>query len=180
MHRKPFLDLLDAYHPEDSDEIIFKEEFLSFVETYENCFDRSLSIGHITGSAWIVNYSCSKVLLTHHKKLDRWLQLGGHADGDANIIRVATKEAQEESGLTSLSLVSTDIFDLDIHKIPARSAEPEHLHYDIRFLFEANDSESLHVSSESKNLEWVSLDALSSYTQHNTSITRMAKKCKKR
>lgn len=180
MQRTPLLKLIEAYDPADSEEIDFKNDFISFIIKNEDCFERTLSIGHITGSAWIINQSVSKALLTHHNKLDRWLQLGGHADGNPNIIEVASNEAREESGLNSLELASKSIFDIDIHTIPARQNEPEHLHYDIRFLFVADENELLHVSSESKSLKWLPLNSLADYTQHNRSILRMAKKSTKR
>jgi len=180
VHRQDLLSKLERYSPEYEEEVKFRASFLSFIGTHPDCFERSLTEGHITGSAWIVNQRYDKALLTHHKKLDRWLQLGGHADGESDIIRVATKEAEEESGLKSLALTSTEIFDIDIHPIPARGQEPQHLHYDIRFLFTADEHETFYVSSESKNLSWVTLDELSTLTQHNLSIMRMSEKTKKR
>ena len=180
MDRASLLGLLDDYYPTDPLESNFKEETLNFIKKHENCFERSLSVGHITGAALITYYSGSKALLTHHAKLDRWLQLGGHADGNPNIVEVSTSEAQEESGLSSIQLVSKQIFDLDVHLIPSNHKETAHLHYDIRFLFQADEHEKLHVSSESKNLKWLLYNALADYTQHNTSIIRMAEKCLKR
>ncbi|MEM1406355.1 MAG: NUDIX hydrolase [Bacteroidota bacterium] len=180
MHRLPLLAQLDSYAPIDTEEIAFKKDMISFIAKNEHCFERTLTSGHITGSAWVVNYSFSKALLTHHSKLDRWLQLGGHADGNTDIIAVASKEAQEESGLKSLELMSELIFDIDIHSIPARKSEPTHLHYDVRFLFQADENEMLHVSSESKSLKWIPFEQLSFYTQHNKSILRMSSKCLKR
>lgn len=132
--------------------------------------------GHVTGSAWIINETYDKALLTHHNKLNKWLQLGGHADGDPDIIKVATKEAMEESGLSSLKLLTNKIFDIDIHSIPAYNGIPEHLHYDVRFLFQADESEELIVSSESKTLDWIHFDLLNQFTHKNESILRMSEK----
>lgn len=164
------------YSPEFDEEIKFRVSFLNFIEQHDDCFERSLKVGHITGSAWIVNKTRDKALLTHHKKLNRWLQLGGHADGDSDIVRVSCREAEEESGLKSLRLVSNDIFDLDIHTIPARKEDPEHLHYDVRFLFEADENEELVISEESKDLKWVSYNELKTITDKNDSILRMMQK----
>lgn len=179
MHREDILRKLENYSPEDENEKAFRASFLSFINEYPYCFERSLKIGHITGSAWIINQTNDKALLTHHRKLDRWLQLGGHADGETDIIKVSTKEAQEESGLSSLKLVSQDIFDIDIHTIPARKSDPEHLHYDVRMLYMADESEPFVVSNESKNLGWIALEELGSYSQNNESIIRMADKTRK-
>lgn len=176
MHRQDLIRKLNSYSPEFEVEKEFRASFLSFIHQHSDCFERTLAKGHITGSSWIVNKARTKTLLTHHHKLDRWLQLGGHADGDTNIIRVATKEAREESGLQSLQLVSERIFDIDIHTIPARKSDPEHLHYDIRFLFEADEQEELVISSESKDLAWIKMSELAKYVEGNDSILRMADK----
>lgn len=130
--------------------------------------------GHVTGSAFVLSPDGKAVLLTHHAKLDRWLQLGGHCDGIADARFVALKEAYEESGLTRIALLAEDVFDVDIHEIPARGAEPAHLHYDIRFLMRAEAGE-LQASTESKALAWAPLDRLQNYTQAE-SVLRMARR----
>jgi 8-oxo-dGTP pyrophosphatase MutT (NUDIX family) len=148
---------------------------LRFVESERDCFERRLLSGHVTGSAWIVNPAGDRALLTHHRKLDRWLQLGGHADGDPDILAVALREAREESGLSDVRPLSEAIFDLDVHPIPARGAEPRHLHYDVRFLLEADDAAPLTISHESKDLAWVDLAEIARYSTE-ASITRMTAK----
>jgi len=160
----------------------FEEEqkfIASFLELlrHARCFHRNHLPGHITGSAWIVDESRHYVLLTHHAKLNRWLQPGGHADGDENVARVALREAKEETGLKNFSIIHPGIFDIDIHTIPARHDFPEHLHYDVRFLFEANRSEKLIITEESHDLKWVHLNDIGQHTD-NHSLVRMAKKLK--
>jgi 8-oxo-dGTP pyrophosphatase MutT (NUDIX family) len=132
-------------------------------------------VGHVTGSAWIVDAGRNRCLLTHHKKLNRWLQPGGHADGDADIAGVALREAYEESGLANLALVDPEIFDIDIHLIPLRQNEPEHFHYDVRFLIECGDDEGYVISEESHDLAWVPLSQIRTYSTEY-SILRMVKK----
>lgn len=117
----------------------------------------------------------SRTLLTHHLKLDKWLQLGGHADGDGDLIAVAMREAQEESGLSRLRAVSAEIFDLDRHWIPARKSDPGHYHYDLRFLIEADPQEAIAVSNESKDLAWVELERVNALNPEE-SIARMVRK----
>ena len=151
------------------------ETLVRFVETEQSCFDRTLQIGHVTGSAWIVDRSHTKALLTHHLKLDRWLQLGGHADGDPDVLRVAMREAREESGIEHIRPVSEAIFDVDVHPIPARGMEPRHLHYDVRFLLEADSEAPLVISGESKDLAWMSLTEIAHVTTER-SISRMVTK----
>lgn len=148
-----------------------------FVEQEPRCFERTLPMGHITGSAWIIDHARTHVLLTHHRKLDRWLQLGGHADGEADILNVALREAREESGLEDVTPLSNGIFDIDVHVIPARGAEPEHLHFDVRWLLEADRNQLLVISGESKDLAWVELDKLR-HLSTDRSMLRMAEKLK--
>lgn len=150
--------MLQGYHAYDENEQAKVQEMQRFVEAHADCFQRSLPIGHLTGSAWILNAHRTHVLLTHHRKLNRWLQLGGHADGDPDLWRVALREAQEESGLEAIAPLQVTIFDVDIHPIPARGHEPQHLHYDVRFLFQANDTQPLQTNYESKALVWVELN----------------------
>jgi 8-oxo-dGTP pyrophosphatase MutT (NUDIX family) len=175
VHRQPLLDQLAAYldqHPQESDTI---GRFMEFVRTRPECFERSLLEGHITGSAWIVDDSGTRVLLTHHRKLDAWLQLGGHADGDPDVLAVALKEAEEESGLVGFEPLVEGIFDLDIHRIPARKEVPEHWHYDVRYVLRPTGSTAYIVSEESHDLRWVPLDEVSSLTQ-DESMLRMVEK----
>jgi len=132
-------------------------EIIRFVEGHADCLLRTCALGHLTGSAWIVDASRRRALLTHHRKLDRWLQPGGHADGDFDLLAVALREAREETGLTRLKAVSAEIFDVDRHWIPPRGEAAGHWHLDLRFLVEANPEEALCVSDESHDLKWVEL-----------------------
>ncbi|MCE9595751.1 MAG: NUDIX hydrolase [Planctomycetes bacterium] len=127
---------------------------LAFVDLHPlDAHRRTLQVGHLTASALVVDRTRGAALLTHHKKLDRWLQLGGHCDGDANLIGVALREALEESGLADLAIDPTPI-DLDIHTIPARKDEPEHLHLDTRFVVFAPANSVATASDESHALAW--------------------------
>lgn len=153
------------------------DRIASFVDANADCFSRELAVGHITGSAWVLDSTGTRALLTHHKKLDIWVQLGGHADGDPNVEQVAYREAIEESGLVGLQFVDEALFDIDIHEIPARGDEAAHYHYDCRFLFRAVDDDYI-VSDESHDLRWVPLDEMSSVTTE-ASITRMVDKTQK-
>lgn len=151
------------------------DRFSGFIRDNKHCFERSSLAGHVTGSAWIVDAGRRHCLLTNHKKLNRWLQPGGHADGDGDIAAVALREAYEESGLPCLHLVDQEIFDIDIHPIPARQNEPEHFHYDVRFLIECGGDERYVISEESHDLAWVPLTQVRNYSTEY-SILRMVQK----
>ncbi|MDR1334941.1 MAG: NUDIX hydrolase [Holosporaceae bacterium] len=155
MHRNNLREKLEHYHPTDKREMADKSKMLDFLDSHENCFERSLSIGHFTGSCWIINHDGAKFLLTLHKKMGFWLQLGGHADGDSDIARVSLKEAHEESGLRHIELLSEEIFDIGVHLTPEYQGIPAHYHYDVRFLMRASDpQEHIKISDESDDLRW--------------------------
>lgn len=147
--------------------------FIDFLDSHADVFERFHVPGHFTGSAWLVSADGARVLLTHHRKLGRWLQLGGHADGDADMMRVALREAEEESGLRDL-VVEPGIFDLDRHRIAARGDEPEHWHYDARYVVRATGDEDFVVSEESHALAWRSIASLVDDDSVDASIRRMA------
>lgn len=174
-HRRLLIQSIERYDPESRDEVAFKKQFLELLE-HPRAFFRDHLPGHITASCWIIDRDKKFALLTHHAKLNRWLQPGGHADGHEDVLAVAQREAYEETGLTSLHVVSPQIFDLDIHPIPARNGFPEHHHYDIRFLFQANKDESVTISEESQELAWIANHEVPRKTANNISILRMAQK----
>lgn len=174
MHRKPLLELIRNYaarHPEEEAAV---ERFEEFINRCPDCFERSLEEGHITGSTWLVDSTGERVLFTHHRKLNKWIQLGGHADGESDIANVAMKEATEESGLDQL-VGEPEIFDLDIHTIPARKSDPEHLHYDVRFVIKHSGSGEFVVSEESHDLAWLEIDDIQKVTTEE-SVLRMQRK----
>jgi 8-oxo-dGTP pyrophosphatase MutT (NUDIX family) len=175
MHRAQLLDLLKDYRTRFPDEDRMCLRMVSFVEQHSRCFERSLAEGHITGSAWLVDQSGERVLLTHHRKLNRWLQLGGHADGEPDVLAVAVNEAREESGIRELEVCSPFLFDIDVHLIPARGMDPAHFHYDCRFAVQALTSDIYTVSEESHDLKWISIKDLSTFTREE-SMLRMARK----
>jgi 8-oxo-dGTP pyrophosphatase MutT (NUDIX family) len=138
-------------------------------------FVRARLAGHFTGSAWVVSADGERALLLHHRKLDRWLQPGGHADGDIDLARVALRESEEETGLRGLR-VDPRIFDLDRHRIPARGDEPEHWHYDVRFVVHAGTDEAFAVSEESHALAWRPVREIAEDPAIDESVRRLARK----
>lgn len=180
MHRRPLLDSLDAHIARWPDDHVRADHVRQFVRNHPDCFERTCLEGHITGSAWIVSPDHDAVLLTHHRKLDRWLQLGGHSDGVADPLEVALREACEESGLPHFIVApeADGPLDVDVHVIPARGDEPAHLHHDIRYLLIADPAEPLRISDESHDLKWVRWDAIAELTTE-TSIQRMAARARR-
>jgi len=158
VHRKPLLEKLERYLARYPDERIMVDHVIQFVRANPDCFERTCRPGHVTGSAWILSPDRTQFLLVHHKKLGRWLQLGGHSDGDPDPASVALREAREESGMEhfELAVLGPEAlpFDVDVHVFPERDGEPAHLHHDVRSLFVAAPGQKLRVSSESLDLRW--------------------------
>ncbi|GHN01497.1 NUDIX hydrolase [Cytophagales bacterium WSM2-2] len=173
MNRESLISSFRSYQTEFSEEEKFIPLFLELLQQ-DSCFHRTHLPGHITGSAWVVNHDRTKTVLVHHAKLNKWVQPGGHADGDENILRVAMREAEEETGLKRLQ-PTEGIFDVDVHLIPARKDFPEHFHYDIRFMIEADESEEIVVSEESHDVKWILLSELEKFTAER-SVLRLKDK----
>jgi 8-oxo-dGTP pyrophosphatase MutT (NUDIX family) len=175
------LALLDDYQARHPDEAATVRRFREFAGSGEPLQGKTNLRRHITGSTWIVNRDRTRVLLTHHAKLNKWVQLGGHTDHGEDWKATALREAWEESGLTGLRLAQSGLFDLDIHEIPARGApgtpahQGAHDHYDLRFLVEADDSLPLAVTEESHDLAWVPLADLERFTTEESQL-RMRRK----
>ena len=164
---------LASYEPKDAEQARQRAAMLAFLDEFpETGHLRSCVPGHLTASSLIVHPDRKRGLFTHHRKLNRWLQLGGHCDGDANLAAVALREAIEESGIADLVIEPTPV-DLDIHSIPARKADPEHLHLDTRFLIFAPEGAEYVVSDESHDLAWLTLDELADCA--DGSVLRLAR-----
>lgn len=171
----PTLHQLSSYARLGRDEAAAAKLFQNFLRRRPDCFSRRCTEGHITASAWVLNPARTHALMTHHRGLDRWFQLGGHLeDHDADLLAAALREVREESGLEEVRALSPAIFDLDRHLIPERDTEPAHFHYDVRYLFEA-DLVAPQVSSESHAVEWVALGRIASLND-SESVLRMVRR----
>lgn len=161
----------DQWHSEEG--VI--EQFDAFLTAHDNAFERSNPVGHFTGSSWLVSEDGHRVLLMHHRKLDLWLQPGGHADGDADLAGVALREAQEETGVRGLR-VEGGVFDIDRHLISSRGDEHEHWHYDVRYVVRAGADERFVVNAESRALAWRPVVEVAEDESLEASLRRMARK----
>lgn len=174
----PMFDLhsrLNDYASDEATEQEARHRFLDLLAATDHCFWRDAYPAHFTASAWLVSRDGRRALLMHHRKLDRWLQPGGHADGNGDLPRVALREAEEESGLHGLR-VDDRLFDLDYHPIPACGREPEHWHYDVRFVVQTTRSETFRANDESTAMRWVPVGEIVADSGIDASIRRMAKR----
>lgn len=159
--RAALRDALLRHVPADPAEADDLKDILALVEREPACFSRStFAPGHVTGSAFIVCRSTAKVLLHHHRRLNAWLQMGGHDDGEHDARATALREGREESGLPDLTLLAPDILDVDVHDIPAGKREPPHKHHDVRYALVTEHPEAiLKDAAESLDLAWFTLEA---------------------
>ena len=172
-----FLETLQAYSPSTEEELDHHRSTILFVSTHDDPFSRSTLSGHITASAWIKSPDEKSALLIHHSKLNLWFQPGGHIEAkDPTVFEAAKREALEETGLVSISAVSNNIFDIDVHTIPARQDVAEHLHYDIRYLFKAQSWDLSPDFSEVKAVEWVNIHDWINKNSAHGSVGRMMSK----
>jgi 8-oxo-dGTP pyrophosphatase MutT (NUDIX family) len=169
-------------HPEDAELAL---RFRALLHDTPAPFSRDqYQPGHLTCSACVLSRDGGHVLLLHHVRLGRWLQPGGHAEpGDDTPSAGALREVREESGLAELAPLAAPggsaLVDLDIHAIPARGAEPEHLHFDLRYAFASHLDAELRRSSESHALRWIEIERLGELTAEE-SVRRLVERARAR
>ena len=155
------LDQLRRYRPADPLEAQHHQAVLDLLSYAEAPFSReSFQPGHITASCFIVDPSTQRLLLHRHRRLGRWLQMGGHVEPGESAIEAALREGAEESGLRDLVTIAETPFDIDVHAIPAAKGEPDHSHFDVRFVARTAHPESIMMDRvESEDLAWVPFDS---------------------
>lgn len=164
MSKQYLLSQLHQYSPSNDREQQSLQQIISLIEHHNDYLSRHHFVpGHITASAWLVDQTQNKVLLTFHKKLKKWLQLGGHIEDETDVATAALREAKEESGLAHIKLLSNNIFHVDVHEIPERKNEPSHYHFDICFLFQTSEQQ-FQLSDESLELRWFDKNEINDFS----------------
>ena len=154
---------IENYVPYNEQEKNDKEMLIEYMNTFSDVLTRENKMCHFTASNWIVNKEKSKVLMIYHNIYKSWAWTGGHADGDSNLLHVALKEAQEETGLKNLKVISNGIFGIQILTVDSHIKRekfiPSHLHLDCCFLLQADENETLKVKEdENSAVEWIDID----------------------
>jgi 8-oxo-dGTP pyrophosphatase MutT (NUDIX family) len=193
MHRQPLLAMLDRYVARYPDESAMAARIRALVADHPDCFERTCRPGHVTASAWVTTPQRDRFLLVHHRKLNRWLQPGGHMDGHADVAAAALREVAEETGLPDVQLADEHPtsgaspftpLDLDVHVIPARYdaagalVEDAHEHHDVRILAIAHGDLTPQVSEESHAVRWFTTDELHAATDEE-SVLRLWRKSRR-
>jgi 8-oxo-dGTP pyrophosphatase MutT (NUDIX family) len=168
---------LRDYKPADALESSHHRAVIELLSSAPDAFSRShFTPGHVTAGCFIVDPTAGTLLLHHHRRLDRWLQMGGHIDGQETPLMAAMREGEEESGLHDLELLSDGIFDVDVHFIPAGKGEPDHHHFDVRYLFRTSNPSAISIDhNESKDLAWVPFDRAIPLMNEEASVRAIVK-----
>lgn len=161
---------IESYKPFNEQEVKDKEIILKCINTFDEVLTRNNEIAHITSSTFVVNKNRDKVLMIHHNIYNSWSWAGGHADGDSDLLKVAIKELEEETGVTDVKIISKDIFSLDVLQVKGHIKKGKyvapHLHLSVAYIFEANDKQDLVIKEdENSGVKWIEIDKLEMYTK---------------
>ena len=160
---------IEKYKPYNEQEEKDKEMMLKYIDTFEDVLTRENEMCHFTASNWIVNKDRTKVIMIYHNIYKSWAWTGGHADGDSDLLYVALKEANEETGLSNLKVLSDGIFGIEILKADSHIKRgkfiPSHLHLDCCFLLEADENDELRIKEdENSNIKWIPIEKATEVT----------------
>ena len=159
MDRKELISKIKKYQPFNEQEEMDKALILNWIETQENAFSRENTVAHMTASAWVVNKERNKVLMVYHNIYNSWSWLGGHADGETDLLAVAVREVKEEAGITNVHPVSDEIFSLESLTVDGHVKKgryvSSHLHLNVTYLLEADSEEAVSVKAdENSGVAW--------------------------
>lgn len=166
---KRLYDEITSFIPYDEKESKDKEVMLKYIEATEDVLTRENEIAHFTTSAWITNKTRDKILMIYHNIYDSWAWVGGHADGDEDLAHVIRKEIEEETGITNVTPLIDGIYGLNIVTVDPHIKRGKqvnsHLHFDIEYLFEANEEDEIRIKEdENSGVKWIPIDEVNNYS----------------
>lgn len=176
-----WINSIREYIPCNEQESKDKELILDAIENYDNLLTRENTIMHITSSGYVVNKKRDKVLMIYHKIYNSWAWTGGHADGEADLLHVAIKEAQEETGIENVKAVTENIFSIDVLNVNGHIKRGEyvscHLHLNVTYLLEADEDDKLVINEEeTEGVKWLPIDKLEEYCSEEYMIVNVYNK----
>ena len=156
---------LEKYVPYNEQEEVDKEVMLSYINNFDNVLTRENKYGHFTSSAFVLNKERTKILMAYHKIYDSWAWVGGHSDGDSDLLHVAMKEAKEETGIKNVTPISENIYSLEIIVVNGHEKRGKyvasHVHLNATYLLEADESEEIHIKEdENSGVKWVPINKI--------------------
>lgn len=185
MKMTELLEFVKNYKACNEEEEEERESFLQFLRAFEDrAYLRENLVGHLSSSVFVLNKERTKVLLIYHNMFKTWTWVGGHADGDKNLLRVALKETREETGLKNIRVIGEKPIDLNVMVVHNHYKRgkfvPRHLHYNVVYIFEADENEETHIKpDENSGVKWVDIDELCNYCTnefHKAYYERIMKK----
>ncbi len=168
-------EMIGSYLPSNEQETNDKKKFQDYLNTFDDVLTRKNEIVHFTSSAFVLNKSRDKALMIYHNIYNSWAWTGGHADGDSNLLEVALREVNEETGINRVKPITTDIFAIDLLKIVGHEKRgkyvPEHIHLDVAYLLEADEEEELFIKEdENSNVKWIPIEQVVEYCSEEQMI----------
>lgn len=179
------IDQIGAYTPFNDQEAADKPKLLSLLQSSKDIFTRDNTTAHMTASGWVVSPDRKSVLMIYHNIYNSWSWMGGHADGETDLLQVAQREIREESGIRDLKLLTPDIYSLEILTVDGHIKRGEyvssHLHLNVTYLFEADPAQPLHVKpDENSGVAWIPISDLTSRVTEPWFLERIySKLCQK-
>lgn len=156
---------IEKFVPYNEQEKVDKRVMLKFIEDFDDVLTRQNEYGHFTSSAFVLNKDRSKILMAYHNIYNSWTWVGGHSDGDSDLLRVAMKEAKEETGIKSVSPILKDIYSLELATVNGHEKRGKyvasHVHMNVTYLLEADENEKLSIKEdENSAVKWVPVEEI--------------------
>ena len=162
-------DSIEKFIPYNEQEEVDRKIMLDYINDFENVLTRQNEYGHFTSSAFVINKERTKILMIYHKIYNSWAWVGGHADGDSDLLFVAMKEAKEETGIKNVAPISNDIYSLEIINVNGHEKRGKyvgsHVHLNVTYLLEADENEKIHIKEdENSGVKWVPINEILNVT----------------
>ena len=179
------MDALNRFRPCNEQEETDKNQILSLLSGGQDLYTRDNPVAHLTASSWVVSPDRKQVLLIYHNLYRSWAWMGGHADGDRDLCRVALRETREESGLQDLTLVSPDIFSLESLTVDGHEKHGKyvssHLHLNVTYLLEADPRQPIRVKpDENSGVAWFPVEEVAGKVSEPWMMQRIYSKLMKK